>query len=274
MKHILLYLTILLSFAACKENSEDGWVVRYQDDVITTTELKEVLPNGLSADDSLKFVNSYIKNWVKNRILISEKDNLLTDEELNSLEQKVAKYREDLTEIMIEDKLIRAFPDTVAEAELQKYYADFPETFILKNDIISYRIMEIPTDSFRNYRELLRDNDITKLEGKLKANSYYYDFKPGNWIEKDKLLQMDLLPDRIKEQNLMTENQIFTEKKQDNTFVFQTLETGKSGQPAPYDYIKPTIKNVVLNKRKLNLLSQKKNELYDKVLENDEIKRK
>ena len=272
-KHFFYLISIVLIFS-CKEESEEGWVVRYRDDVITNTELKQVMPKNLPEDDSLKFVNAYVKNWVMNRVLITEKDELLTEEEINKLELKVAKYREDLTEIMIEDKLIIGFSDSVSEQDLMQYYKDFPETFVLKNDILSYRIMEIPTDSLRRYRDMMRDNKIAELEKLLKTNNYYHDFKANNWIEKDKLIETDILPEKLKKLNLLVENQIFTENKNDNTFVFQTIEIGKSGSPAPYNYIKPTIKNVLLNKRKLNLLSQKKNELYEKVLENDEIERK
>ncbi|MDO5654872.1 MAG: hypothetical protein Q4G27_01890 [Flavobacteriaceae bacterium] len=259
---------------SCKRESNDAWVVKYKDFTLAKSELNEILPQGLSAEDSINFVNLYIKKWVKTKVLISEKENLLSDEELLILERKIEKYREDLTANMIEDKWVLTFNDSIREDEMMQYYKDVPDTFILKNDVLSYRIMEIPTDSLKKFRELLRNNEMEKLEKKLKELGSFYDFKLNNWIEKEKLLSTDILPEKIKKHNLMIENQIITDAKNDNTIVFQTLEFGKSGSPAPYSYIKPTIKSVLLNKRKLNLLSQKKNELYDKALENDEIKRK
>ena len=271
--YICIYCIFLITFLACNEQSNQSWVAKYQDEIITNTELKAVMPKGLSTDDSLKFVNQYIKNWVKSKVLISEKDNLLSEDEIKNIELKVAKYREDLTEIMIEDKLTASYSNTVEEKDLQQYYNDFPETFILKDDVLSYRIMKVPSDSARKYKAMLQEN-LETLTVLLKKNNYYFDFKDNNWVEKDKLLSTDLLPEKIKKQNLMVENQIYTYTQGENTLVFQTLKSGKAGNAAPYEYIKPTIKRVVLNKNKLNLLSQKKNELYEKAVENDEIKRK
>ena len=270
----LFLVSIASFFTACQEENQDAWVAKYQDDIITTTEVQSVMPKEMSADDSLQFVNRYVENWVKDKMLLQEKDNFLNEEELAKIESQVAQYREDLIEVLIEEKLMRGFSNDVSEDELQKYYNDFPDTFILKNDILSYRLMEIPEDSARNYKKLLQNEDYDDLELRLKTNNYYYDFKKNNWIEKDKLLAADIIPEKIKKSNLLSKNQIFTNTENGKTFMLNIIDVGKNGEKAPFEYIKPTIKNVVLNKRKLNLLSQKKNELYEKALENDEIKRK
>lgn len=267
----LLFCMLMIS---CAQEDEDGWVAKYKEFVITKTELKAVIPKDLSGDDSLKFVNQYVENWIKNRVLISEKSDFLNEDELTKLEMKVAKYREDLTEVMIEDKLMLGFSDSVSDSELQKYYNEFPDSFILNDDIITYRLMEVPEDSASAYRKLLQKDEVAELKKKLTSNGYYHDFKADNWIETDKLKKSDLLPEKIRNQNLMSEDQIFSSSEQGKSVILQVLKTGKKDAPAPFDYIKPTIKNVVLNKRKLNLLTQKKNELYEKAIENDEIERK
>ena len=171
--YICIYCIFLITFLACNEQSNQSWVAKYQDEIITNTELKAVMPKGLSTDDSLKFVNQYIKNWVKSKVLISEKDNLLSEDEIKNIELKVGKYREDLTEIMIEDKLTASYSNTVEEKDLQQYYNDFPETFILKDDVLSYRIMKVPSDSARKYKAMLQEN-LETLTVLLKKNNYYF----------------------------------------------------------------------------------------------------
>src|SRR5690606_23668230 len=137
--------------------------------IITPSEIQSVIPKNLSEDDSLQFVQQYIEKWIKDRILVSQKENFLSEEEINTIEAQVASYREDLSESMIEDKLMLSFSEEVSEEELQEYYEKFPDTFILKNDIITYRLLEIPSDSASTFKKLLRNNDIEDLKIRLET---------------------------------------------------------------------------------------------------------
>lgn len=272
MSKFLLVLMIL--GISCQEETPKNWVAKYKDNIITQSEIQSVIPKNLSEDDSLQFVQQYIEKWIKDRILVSQKENFLSEEEINTIEAQVASYREDLSESMIEDKLMLSFSEEVSEEELQEYYEKFPDTFILKNDIITYRLLEIPSDSASTFKKLLRNNDIEDLKIRLETYNYYHDFKENNWIELNNLLSSDILPNKIKNQNLLVKDEIFSATENEKTFILKIEEFGKKGERAPYSFIKPTIKSVILNKRKLNLLSEKKHELYEKALENDEIKKK
>lgn len=269
MKYFVWIFILLL--VSCSSDHGDAWIAKYGDDVVTKAEIQQILPKDISADDSIQFVRQYVENWVKDKILIQESENILSEDELQKIEEKIAAYREDITEATIEDHLMQNFSDSVSEKEMKAYHENFPDTFVLKKNIISYRIMEIPKDSSGIFKKLMRNDEMDELTTRLKHNGYYFDFKKDNWIEKEKLTASDILPKRIKNQNLMDEGQIFSSNSNDKTFVLQVVEIGRKGKNAPYSYIKPTIKSVVLNKRKLNLLSRKKKELYDKALENDEI---
>jgi hypothetical protein len=55
------------------------------------------------------------------------------------------------------------------------------------------------------------------------------------------------------------------------TFI-RILNLKPKGNQAPFDFVKPTIKNLLLNKRKLNLLSDLQNQLYKDAINNNEIK--
>lgn len=270
----LIFIFILFYTLSCQQDTPKNWVAKYKDHILTSSDIQAVIPKGLSEDDSLQFVNQHIEKWVKDRILMSEVDDFLTEEEINRIEVQVASYREDLTESMIEDKLMLGFSDEVSEKELISYYEQFPDTFVLKESIITYRLLEVPQDSANKFKSLLRNGDLEDLELRLKTNNYYYDFTENNWVELDKLLATDILPEKIKKQNLLDENQIFTSTDNNKSFIIQIDEIGKKGNAAPYTFIKPTIKSVLLNKRKLNLLSEKKHKLYEKALENHEIKKK
>lgn len=275
MKNFIFIIIIIFFAISCQQKEKpDNWVAKYNDSYLLKSDIRAVIPKGLSEDDSLLFVNQYIEKWAKDRVLINTVHDFLTEEEILKIQSQVESYREDLTESLIEEKFMLDFSDEVSEQELLKYYEQFPDTFILKDDIISFRILEVPEDSANRYKRMLRNEEYDDLKARLEFNNYRFDFTENNWIELDKLLATDILPNRIKNQNLMVRNQIFSATENNNTFIIQIESIGKKGESAPYTYIKPTIKSVVLNKRKLNLLSEKKQELYEKALENHEIKKK
>ena len=54
--------------------------------------------------------------------------------------------------------------------------------------------------------------------------------------------------------------------------LLRIINLKRKGSEAPYDFVKPTIKNLLLNKRKLNLLSDLQKELYKEAINNNQIK--
>lgn len=270
-----LIIIIIFFGISCNQNeSPKNWVAKYNNSYLLERDILSVIPKGLSEDDSLLFVNQYIEKWAKDRVLLNTANDFLSEEEILRIETQVESYRENLMESAIEEKFMQDFSDQVSEQELMEYYEMFPDTFILKDDIISFKILEVPEDSANRYKRMLRNQEYEDLQARLEFNQYRFDFTKNNWIELIQLLATDILPERIKNQNLMVANQIFSATENNSAFIIQIDSIGKKGEPAPYSFIKPTIKSVVLNKRKLNLLSEKKHELYEKALENHEIKKK
>lgn len=270
----LIIIIIFFGIGCNQQESPENWVAKYNDSYLLKRDILSVIPKGLSEDDSLLFVNQYIEKWAKDRVLMHTVNDFLNEEEIVRIQTQVESYRENLMESAIEEKFMQDISDEVSEEELKDYYEKFPETFILKDDIITLKLLEVPEDSANRYKRMLRNQEYEDLQARLEFNQYRFDFTKDNWVELDKLLATDVLPERIKNQNIMVRNQIFSATDNNRAFIIQIDGIGKKGEPAPYSYIKPTIKSVVLNKRKLNLLSEKKHELYEKALENHEIKKK
>lgn len=272
MRLILLLIGVCFLIFSCESDS-DGYVARYGDYVLTKTDVIRMLPTDLDKEDSLAYVNQIIEQWAKDKVLLNNSKNILSEEELSQIELKVAHYEDDITTSFLEDKLTQDLNDSISGAEITAYYNQYRDSFELKEDYLNYRYMIIPKDSASIYKTMLRKSEYGALKQKLDVNGYQNDLNTQNWISKQKFNKTNLFPKELKQQNLRTKNQIFTVQQNTSIFVFELVEYRKAGQTSPLPLVKDMIKNVLINKRKLNLLSEKKKELYNKALRNDEIKK-
>ena len=67
---------------------------------------------------------------------------------------------------------------------------------------------------------------------------------------------------------------MFEIKNNNKIFLLKIIDYAEKGEAAPLSYSKKALKSILLNKRKLNLLSQKKEDLYQKAIYENEIQRK
>ncbi|MXV38166.1 hypothetical protein GO491_05670 [Flavobacteriaceae bacterium Ap0902] len=273
MREICLSIFCSMILFAC-ESKDDTWVAKYGNHVLTKTEVRKMTPNTLSPEDSIAFVKQLIDKWAKDKVLLNNSQEILSEEEIAQIDLKVARYRENITTSFVEEKLTNNLNDSISDSDIESYYHDYIDSFDLKEDYLSYRYMMIPMDSVSSYKALLRENQLAALESNLKNYGYAYDFGIDNWISKSKFDESDFFPEKLKKYNLKTKNQIFTVDQNNNAYIFELIEYKKAGEHAPLPIVKDMIKSVLINKRKLNLLTKKKKELYKKALQNDEIKRK
>ncbi|MGI9527668.1 MAG: hypothetical protein ACR2MS_11225 [Weeksellaceae bacterium] len=270
---ILIGTIIIFCIFSCDNSKNESAVATYGDFALTRTAFKQLLPSGLEQEDSIAYANQIIEQWAKNKVLLHNSQDILSEEELEQIELKVAHYREDITTSFIEEKLMMNFNDSISDADLQAYYEEFTDSFVLDKDYLNYRFIVIPEDSAYTYKKLLRNNKYGELEAKLKLHDYAHDLSHDNWISKESFNQTNYFPEELKHVNINTKNQIFTVKQNSNVYIFELIDYRKAKEHAPLPIVKDMIKNVLINKRKLNLLSEKKKELYNKALQNDEIKR-
>lgn len=269
----VLFFTVLNSCELFEQGNNEAWIAKYKNHYLAKVDLKSIYQEGLSEKDSIALANDFIENWLKDKILLEESENILSEEDLLNIEVKINQYKEDLIGAYIQDNLLGDKNiNKISEEAIRSYYDEYKNNFPLKNTVVDYKYIVVPKEESSEIKKLFRASDFDSISKIAKKNNYIYDIQPVNWIELSKL---NRFPDTNEIKTyLLRKGQILSTEKNNKTSIVYIADYKKSKDISPYNYIKPQLKKIILNKRKLNLLSKLKNDLYEKAVVNEEIKRK
>ena len=261
---------------AKKKGVDEHIVVQYGDHFLTDRDIRLILPRDVSPEDSTKLVKTYIEEWVKKKAIVDKAEENIDELTLKEIENRIVEYRQDLLVNAYNNYLIeKNIKDSVLESEIQAYFEQHKESFPLSKDIVQFRFVTVNQSDGAKAERLFnsgKEEDLDELmKMVLTAEKPYHD-NDSLWYS------VDLLPAHIPALNegdnldqLLRRRKVKITGETDVTFV-RILQLKPKGSEAPYNFVKPTIKNLLLNKRKLNLLSDLQNQLYKEALNKDKIK--
>jgi len=276
--YIAPVLLILLIFASCKNQKNNGVTdIAVAEVAGHTLYISEVLRLEIpekSKEDSLAFVDSYIEEWVKNRLFLNKAEEYLPENQY-SIEQQVADYKTSLMTYLYEKQLIRQNLDIkVSDNIIENYYETYKENFILKETVLRPRLVILPNDYERidsvkawikseepYFKEAFKN--VTRQSG----NKYY---DGSDWFNRDDFL-LDLPEGKVSERELMRVGGLKSFKYDDKQFILYTVEIGIKDSIAPLDYKKQDIEKIIVNKRKNDYLKKTKERIYNEAVSNKDF---
>jgi len=277
-KTAFIILSIGLSVSGCefirmKQDQaevtlEQKAVARVYNTYLYRDELIGIIPSGSTPTDSIARVTAYINSWIRKQLVINEAMKNIDINEAE-VERKVLDYRYSLIGYEYQTYYIKQnLNDTVSDKEIQDYYKDRVDNFILKQNIIQGTYIKAPKEAPRTKRikDLMyskKEKDIAELKSYCLSFSAAYHLADSSWIEFDKLVvnsPLAEIPNKI--QFLRSYNYYETS---DNEFLyFLKIDAYKiSDNVSPLEFVKQDIKNIILNKRKVELARKLEDDVYE-----------
>lgn len=164
----------------------------------------------------------------------------------------------------------------VTKNQIEQYYNTNPENFKLNSNIVKAIFIKIPIElaKISLIKDLVDDNSE---EGKNALREYCiqyaksFDFFNNNWVNFE--LVKRNIPEEItdEKQFLSRKNQI--ELRDSVYYYLVTIEDYKLlGELAPVEYVENNIKNLILNRRKIEFLKQVEENVYKEGLRQNKFK--
>lgn len=275
-KKITIIFTLFLFSCDLIQDKSDQIIARVNDDYIFNSDLKKVFPENLSVEDSILFTNSFINNWAKRKLLFEKALINLDESEQNELFDLIDTYKNEIFSYAYQEKIVKSTMDTIInERSIVDYYDLNKSNFKLNQEIIkarylilnnkNYNLKEV-TNRFRSYKS----KDLIFLDSiSLQFNAFY--FNDSTWINKDIFFsKFPEINNRLK-QNI-TNNKLFY-KFQDSLelYLIRIIDYKNKNDIAPFDFIKPTLKQVLINKKKLEFISNFEKEIIEDALQKKEF---
>lgn len=274
---VYLFLISLL-FIGCDfiEKKPDQVLARLGDDFFYKSDLKIVLPTGLSKEDSVIFVKNHINNWAKRKILFNKALVNLGDKKQESLKQLIESYKNELFSYAYQEKIVKSSIDTfISENSIKDYYNKNKLNFKLNQEIVNARYLKINSENYNlkdvinRFRRFKKSDKIFLDSISLQFSSYY--FNDSLWINKEVFFnKLPEINDRLK-QNIVKNKLFYRIQDSLELYLINIKDYKLKNDIAPFDFIKSTLKQVLLNKKKLEFISKFEKELIEDALQQNEF---
>ncbi|HEV7230353.1 MAG TPA: hypothetical protein VGO45_03430 [Bacteroidia bacterium] len=271
--HILCRLFFLgaLFVISCKSGNDPNGkgrkpIARVFDKYLYADELNGVVAAGTPPADSAKITSNYITNWAHEALILKKAESNLNEEQKN-VEKQLEAYRTSLLLYAYEKELVRQKLDTsVSPADIESYYQKNQSDFQLKDNIIKVLYVKVnkKAPQLAKLRSLYR-SDIPKDREALA--SYCHQFAENFFLDDNSWLLFDDLlkeiPIETYNKELFLRNNRFVEVADSIHYYFVNIKGFKiknSISPLPFE--KDNIRNIIINKRKLELINSMKEDVY------------
>lgn len=284
VKRKIVWILIVTGFTACKGKFEfskkkaedEKIIVQYGKHFLTDRDIRLILPKDVSKEDSTKLVKTYIEQWVKKKAIVDKAEENIDELTLKEIDNKMVEYRQDLLINAYNNYLIeKNLKDSVQESEIQDYFEKHKESFPLSKDIVQFRSVTVNKSDATRAERLFnsgRDEDFDELMKIVLTSGNHYHDRDSIWYVAEILpAQVPMLNDGDNLRQLLNKRRL-TLRTDSTVTMVRILKLKPKGSEAPYNFVKPTIKNLLLNKRKLNLLGDLQKQLYKEAINNNEIK--
>jgi hypothetical protein len=243
-------------------------VARVNDVYLYQDELNGIVSDRVSKEDSALRVQTYIDSWIRKQLLISQAMKTIDINEAE-VERKVLEYRYTLIGYEYQNFYInKNLDDSVSDADVQKYYNDHIDNFILKQNIVRGTFIVVPKGAPRTNRlkELIYSNkekDITELRSFCLSFSSAYHIADSSWMEFDKLVVGSPLAEIPNKVQFLKSNPYYETSDAESLYYLKVDEYKISDNVSPLEFVKEEIKNIILNKRKVELAKKLEDDVYE-----------
>ena len=276
MKVYLFLISFLFIGCDFIEKKPDQVLARLGDDFFYKSDLKIVLPTGLSKEDSVIFVKNHINNWAKRKILFNKALVNLGDKKQESLKQLIESYKNELFSYAYQEKIVKSSIDTfISENSIKDYYDKNKLNFKLNQEIVNARYLKINSENYNlkdvinRFRRFKKSDKIFLDSISLQFSSYY--FNDSLWINKEVFFnKLPEINDRLK-QNIVKNKLFYRIQDSLELYLINIKDYKLKNDIAPFDFIKSTLKQVLLNKKKLEFISKFEKELIEDALQQNEF---
>ena len=268
MNRTLLFLSLLLpvSCSLLPFGNKVGVVAEVNKNQLLTSDIASLIPPGLSREDSLSMLRQYVNTWALTHLMEAKAQKELP-KELKDMSQALEEYRRSLLVFQYEKSYVETRIDTtITQEELKKTYHDNAILFTLSEPIMKVRYIKtsLSSPNLEMVRSLYRTKSIEEtyqLEQMAQHSAEKYETYNDQWISASILSRELPVP---LEEVIRSVERGYLECK-DNYYAYYVLflEITPVNSVGPLEYEEPTIRNIILGRRKQALLKN----LEKKVLE-------
>ncbi len=271
----LLYTAFLMILFGCNQfaaGERNPIVARVGAEYLYEEDLKRLLPEKTSPTDSVAIAKSIINSWARNQLYFQQAVLQLDNETQTDLNQLINEYRLDLWASTYKEQMVKSRIDTlITEAAIQTYFDENQMNFKLKEDLVQARFIVLPKDN--------KDLDLIKTRflgnapedraylDSLSFQFTHYEIKDSIWFTPLELNRFfpEIEPPAFEE--YLKKSQFFVIENPIEVYLLLIKDIRKRGDFAPFSKIRNTLRKIVFNRRKLEIIKSIDQEILNDAIQ-------
>ncbi|MDO9511804.1 MAG: hypothetical protein Q7J34_08595 [Bacteroidales bacterium] len=248
-------------------------LARANKDYLYESAITDLVPPGTPTADSTAMVKSFIENWIRDRLIINEAEKNLADDK-KDFSKQLENYRNSLLTYSFENDIINKNLDTlITESEIENYYEQNKDNFILKDNIVRAAYVKILKDSIkaiRTARKYLEADTIlsydrfekfclNRTQGYLISYTSWYLFR-------DLMNQVPIVT--YNEEAFLKNSKLVEQESDIFLYIIRFYNFKVRDAVSPLAFERQNIRGILLNLRKVQLIKKHREDIFTKALKN------
>ena len=279
MKQILYILIFCLLATSCdffKSADNRKPIARVNDAYLYKEDVADVVPEGASKEDSTLMVNAYVNRWARQLLLMDGALVNLSEDKQTDFSRLVDQYKNDLFTKAYLEGLVKKNIDTVVHSDEAKvFYEANKESFKLNDDLLKFRYISLPlnpidVDTITNRFKRFKNKDKRYLDS-ISVQFRSYSLNDSIWIKFSQVAEKIPVVSIENKYQLLKKTNFLQLKDSLNLYLMQVNDVRLQNDYAPLEYVSTSIKQIVINKRKLELIKQLENDITKDAIKNNQF---
>lgn len=270
----IIGIIVLLGLGSCsyfRQEETADTVARVGDKYLYKKDLSGIYGENMSKEDSMVVKANFINSWAAKQLFMEKAKINLPEEQVREFEKLIAEYRTDLYTTTYKEALVNNAMDTaVSDAEIKSFYNNTEDNFKLNEELWRFRYIEVSRDfdkldevreKFRRYEEVDKA-DLEEIAIQFKS----YALEDSIWVKAAQIYQKIPLLAREENEKNIKKSHFFELSDSLGVYLVYINDILHRNEIAPMSYVKPTIKQILLNRRKLEFVRKLEKEIMDEAV--------
>ena len=275
---ILLMALLVALTGSCKLYDKifgDEVAARLGSKTLPLSEVEGVVAPGTPSADSAILVQQFIHSWAQSSLLAEIAERQLP-KDMKNLDREIEEFRRQMLVYRYENLYVQKHLDTVvSRRECMDYYEHNPESFVAANSFVKGRYIRISTSSpelkvVKSLYASYNANDSLRLEQVCYHSAdLYWDFSQ-EWVPLERIAA-DIHSELSACEGRFAFASSLEKEHLGYTLLVSIRDRVAPGKQIPFEYCEEKIKDIIVSRRKQDLISALEREIYNKAVESNRL---
>lgn len=259
-----------------KQTDDRKPIARVNDTYLYEDDIEDLVAKGTNAQDSILLVNGFITRWATQLLLVDGSERNLPQKLQDEFDKLVEQYKKDLYTKAYLEALVKKSIDTfVSNPQANEVYQNNRETFKLNDELIQFRYISIPINAINKDDITRRFTRFSKKDQRyldsISVQFKSYSLNDTIWIKASQVVDKIPVLNVENKKELLKKSNFIQLKDSLDLYLMQINDVLLQNDYAPLEYVKPTINQIVINKRKLELIQQLEKDITKDAIKNNQF---